>query len=392
MADSVRAGESSRPSGVQPSQRSGRSEPAAAPHGRAVKTEAPSDPAPAANSPLPPPEFGALPVATGTSQPAHAVSSRPGSGNPVEASADRPSGKPGAATGTDLPADDSGTSFTTADGTGSPNPVTPASAQCAVPSCEIDVATADEANGKPVAATKARAHRDPIDHMVASPAAAAASPASVDQGDSGQGSKILLPTLDRTSPVLGSGGRLVDAAAGDPSAKPPSQAASSASLQQPTVQLGQALAAVHTRPDGTSQIRILLNPAELGSVQVRITRTHDGASSVSVAVERPETLRSLQTDLGHLHQALDRAGMPEQRSLELHLVSPETPSTALASNGFGGSGMAQGESHQAADQGRSDTGRGSRAIASPPSDAGLAHVEARWTASPWRRVGVNITA
>jgi hypothetical protein len=105
---------------------------------------------------------------------------------------------------------------------------------------------------------------------------------------------------------------------------------------------------------------IRLDPAELGQVQVRIGRTSNGAATIEVAVERLETLRSLQADLTHLHLALDRAGVSDQRSLTLHLAPPAAPAANTAGNdasnassggfsqngGFSQSGSSQGGSGQ----------------------------------------------
>ncbi len=82
-------------------------------------------------------------------------------------------------------------------------------------------------------------------------------------------------------------------------------------------------------------------------MQVEITRGKDGASSVSVAVERLETLGRLQADLTHLHLALDRAGVPEQRSLVLHVAPQEQAGTAPSGSFAGGqSGASGGQSGQ----------------------------------------------
>ena len=144
-------------------------------------------------------------------------------------------------------------------------------------------------------------------------------------------------------------------------------------------QLGPALAALHSSPDGARHVTVRLDPAELGQVQVRITRAQDGAASVSVSVERPETLRSLQADLSHLHQALDRAGLPEQRSLSIHLATPDLGS---ATTGSGGQSSPQ---HREA-QPRPPTPAGS----DPPS--GTASLPDPPAPARWLRAGVNITA
>jgi hypothetical protein len=135
--------------------------------------------------------------------------------------------------------------------------------------------------------------------------------------------------------------------AAQPAPSAPAQAAAAA--QPPVAQLAGAVANLHVGADGTSHVTIRLDPAELGHLQIRISRATDGTTSVDVAVERPDTLANLQTDLGHLHQALDRAGLPDQRSLTMHLASQ--PDQAAASNlgtsaGFTSQGGQQGARQQ----------------------------------------------
>ncbi len=126
-----------------------------------------------------------------------------------------------------------------------------------------------------------------------------------------------------TSPREGGG------QAADPSSTAPTRAEYDGERSLPQIQqLGQALATLHSGADGSSHTVIRLDPEELGSLQIRITRAHDGAASVSVAVDKPETLRTLQSNLSSLHHALDRAGLPDQRSVTLHL----SPSGAETGN------------------------------------------------------------
>ncbi len=169
----------------------------------------------------------------------------------------------------------------------------------------------------------------------------------------------------------------------------------------PAAQLGQAVASLHAAADGGSRLTLRLHPAELGHLQVQITRDGAGATSVSVAVERPETLRLLQADLGHLHQALDRAGLPGQRGVELHLASAQAFSAnpgqgGSTQPGFQGQGQYAGQhpgqhggqnggQHQG-DGGSHISGRSSVlipvSVPPPPTHA----------ASSSQRAGVNITA
>ena len=121
----------------------------------------------------------------------------------------------------------------------------------------------------------------------------------------------------------------------------------------PAAQLANAAASLQVGADGTSHVTIRLDPAELGHLQIRISRATDGTASVDVAVERADTLASLQNDIGHLHQALDRAGLPDQRSVTMHLAAqPDQPGGAsLGSNSGSGTGFTpQGGFQQGARQ------------------------------------------
>jgi hypothetical protein len=150
----------------------------------------------------------------------------------------------------------------------------------------------------------------------------------------------------------------------------------------PASQLGQAVAALHLKPDGSSQMTIKLDPAELGQVQVRIGRAADGAATIEVAVERVDTLRALQADLTHLHLALDRAGVSDQRSLTLHLAPPMPPPATAGSDSSstspgGGSsqgGFSQGGFSQSGFSQSGGSGQGARqpyaVMPSSPADSG----------------------
>jgi hypothetical protein len=156
----------------------------------------------------------------------------------------------------------------------------------------------------------------------------------------------------------------------------------------PAAQLASAAAALHVGPNGTSHVTVRLAPAELGQVEIRISRAQDGTSSVSVAVERPETLATLQNDLGHLHQALDRAGVGDQRTVSMHLAPP-TDSPGNPSLDTGAGFTSQGGSQQGARQDRQPS-------SSAPSHTGdtPAAATAPATSRPrgGQETGVNITA
>jgi flagellar hook-length control protein FliK len=132
--------------------------------------------------------------------------------------------------------------------------------------------------------------------------------------------------------------------------------------------------AIHFASGATGQITIHLQPADLGAVQVRIERGHDGTATITVQVERADTMHMLQVDLPHLHQALDRAGVPtESRQVSVELAQAPPPTNGA---GTGGEGQRHGQPPRAKPQGASQT---------TPDD----------TAEPnqrWRLAGINITA
>src|SRR3546814_8753379 len=68
---------------------------------------------------------------------------------------------------------------------------------------------------------------------------------------------------------------------------------------------------------GQQSISIALRPTELGEVSVRIDLA-DGNAKVRVEVERPETLKLVQTDARHLERALSEAGIRDRKSTRLH--------------------------------------------------------------------------
>lgn len=148
---------------------------------------------------------------------------------------------------------------------------------------------------------------------------------------------------------------------------------------------------MHVDSDGTSHVTIKLDPLELGQVQIRISRAADGTASVNVAVERPDTLATLQADLGHLHQALDRAGVSDQRSVSFHLAPPAAEQgSGSAPGGFSG-GAPQGGFQHGARQERQPPGQPGPTTPIAALDR-LASSAAPWRQSGAHASGVNITA
>jgi hypothetical protein len=101
-----------------------------------------------------------------------------------------------------------------------------------------------------------------------------------------------------------------------------------------TTQIAPILTSVHVPLGSTKDITIQLQPGSLGGVQVRIARGPDGAATITLQADRADTLHALQLDAGHLHQALDRAGLPtEGRSLSFQLGHGTEQGTATAGSG-----------------------------------------------------------
>jgi hypothetical protein len=184
-----------------------------------------------------------------------------------------------------------------------------------------------------------------------------------------------------------------------PSTEAPAGAA--ASPPAPAQQLAQAVATLQLRPNGGSHLTVRLAPAELGEVHIQITRGQDGAATVSVAASRPETLSGLQTDLAHLHQALDRAGVPEQRSLVFHLASEPARTGGEAGAGSGqsapqeggaaGGGFQHGPRQERPQPGQAPGSQMSSRLGDAEAQAGPAAPAGR-PATAWRQAGIDYTA
>ncbi len=136
---------------------------------------------------------------------------------------------------------------------------------------------------------------------------------------------------------------------------PPTPAATPAppdTSPAPAVQIANAAGSIVIDNHGAGGVSVHLQPAELGAVSIRVARANDGSASVAVTAERGATLQALQADLGHLHQALDRAGVSENRSVTMHLA------TFSDTTGEQGGRRDNSTSNQAS-QGHANTGPGS---------------------------------
>ncbi len=134
-----------------------------------------------------------------------------------------------------------------------------------------------------------------------------------------------------------------------------------------------------------------LNPGELGAIRVTLERDTGGGAGVTLAVERPETLRLLRNDMAHLHAALDMAGVSQAgRTLSLHIQAPDAPPPFLGGNpGQDTSGAPAGADGGHRGGGRHSTGAPRQASA--PADADTLPGDAPRRAT-WLRAGIDITA
>jgi len=204
-------------------------------------------------------------------------------------------------------------------------------------------------------------------------------------------------------------------AAPAPPGAAPAPASAGSAQASPASQLAAAAASVQLAANGQGHVTIQLRPDELGGVQVRIARGVDGSASVTLTVDKPETLASLQQDLAHLHQALDRAGLPvEARQVSLHLTPPVTAGDGL-STGSGGTSSGGGSEGgwgqggwtpgglgpgggpgggSGGGPGSGGRGNGGHADGGGQPGAGQGATGDFGAAQPstWQRLGVNITA
>ena len=212
------------------------------------------------------------------------------------------------------------------------------------------------------------------------PDAAGPAPSFAQGADAG--ANITAPTAQATThagPVTGGAAALAVASIAGPGATGAHAAAPATApalvTAPPTAatQLAHATA-IHFASGTPGQITIHLQPAELGAVQVRIERGHDGSATITVQVERADTMHALQADLPHLHQALDRAGVPAE-ARQVHVELAQAPPAANGGSA-GGEGQRQGQAQRTRPQ---------SAAQGDPDE----------TAEPitrWRPAGINITA
>jgi len=158
----------------------------------------------------------------------------------------------------------------------------------------------------------------------------------------------------------------------------------------PAGQLGTILIASTRTPAGYQQLAVRLDPPELGHVRVAIAQPRGGPATITLSVERPETLLMVLRDAPALHRALDRAGVPaEARTISFELAPQhEAPPSAQPQSHHGGTAF---------DLAARDHGQRPRAMAPAPPDRAAEETDAtaddRLAYVPlWRRAGIDITA
>jgi len=161
-------------------------------------------------------------------------------------------------------------------------------------------------------------------------------------------------------------------------------------------QLTPALISLATRTDGSNEIRVSLNPSDLGQVDVHLVRGSDGTTTVSITASNPDTLRDLSQNVHHLHAALDAANIaPDGRTMNFITAAAATSDqgqTDLAGRGTSaqqdnGSGSS-GSRDRAWQQGRPRDPSGNLSDDSS-SYSSIAPVASR---KSWQLSGLNITA
>lgn len=108
-------------------------------------------------------------------------------------------------------------------------------------------------------------------------------------------------------------------------------AASAYGRAEPPEQVAQFVARLARNGDGEHRLTLRLDPGELGRIEVVIDRSQGLGASVTLIVERPETLLRLVRDQDQLARALDQAGLAsEDRNIRFQLASDDAPSASRA--------------------------------------------------------------
>ena len=148
-----------------------------------------------------------------------------------------------------------------------------------------------------------------------------------------------MPPVDATAetPVLPPVGANSQPTAVQTAAAQSAVASQQAAAHQPAAQQV-AVQIAKAADDGVDRIRIQLNPAELGRVDVRLEVGHDGRVQAVVTADRAETLDMLRRDVAGLEKALAEAGLKaDTGGLSFSLRGDGDPGGfAGGDDGFGG--------------------------------------------------------
>ena len=161
---------------------------------------------------------------------------------------------------------------------------------------------------------------------------------------------------------------------------PAASIAPQAAHASPVTQVAPALMTLATSATGTQRLMLRLDPAGLGTVEVRIDRPADAPAHVDIGVSRPETLTLMLRDQAQLQHTLDQAGVPaEGRTISFHLTGQDADSQSSQAGGFG---------QFASDHQTTRNGSAARNATDPDENVKLA----KPVPPHWRRVGLDITA
>jgi len=137
-------------------------------------------------------------------------------------------------------------------------------------------------------------------------------------------------TLSQMPPGLGAVGEIAAGRAADAAGVRLAHAAQGTqpAVRQVAVHIARAV------ESGSDRIRIQLNPAELGRVDVRLEVANDGRVTAVVAAEKAETLDLLRRDAHGLEKALAEAGLKaDGGSLQFSLQGEQTDQDSQAAGG-----------------------------------------------------------
>jgi len=95
----------------------------------------------------------------------------------------------------------------------------------------------------------------------------------------------------------------------------------------------QVIAQIQQRGGKATEISVQLTPAELGSVEVRMSIQKDGTAHAVVMAEKPETLALLQKDATHLQRALQDAGINAKTENMSFSLSDQRQAQQFGQNG-----------------------------------------------------------